>query len=83
MDELTCHRCNAPAMTRDADGRDWCMRCVADEAAKRRPFAKMAYDALEVLGYYDLAREVRRRQGVIEAAGMQEPIPFEYERMTQ
>lgn len=82
MDELTCHRCGRPATTRDSAGVDWCMACVADEAAQRRPYAKIACDALAVLGHDDLAREVRRRQGVLDAAAMQGVLPF-YEGLMQ
>lgn len=81
--DLTCHRCERPAFHRDASGRDWCIHCVADEASTRRPYAKLACEALEHLpGHEDLIREIRRRQSVLDAVGAQEPLPF-YEGLMQ
>ena len=76
---MTCHRCPRPATLTDSQGREWCMACVAQEGALRRPYASVAIEALEVLGYDDLAREVKRRQAVLEG-----PLPFDlYAELTQ
>ncbi len=65
--------CSAPA-TRAG----YCEACIEKERAWRLPFARMACDALEELGYLDMVVEVRRRMGVFSKL----PFEVELERLT-
>jgi hypothetical protein len=67
---MTCQRCHAV----DATRADHCEACIRAEGDARLPYAKLACEALEELGYLDLVIEVRRRMHCFD-------VPFDYERM--
>ena len=74
---IRCTRCHTALASRAGS----CEACIARERAARLPYAKVACDALETLGYLDLVQEVRRRQMTMEG-----PLPFDdtrYERLSQ
>lgn len=43
-----------------------CVQCVMAERARIKPYVALALEALEALGWEDLAREVRRRYALYE-----------------
>ena len=50
-----------------------CEQCVRAERARIKPYVAFALEALDALGWDDLAREVRRRYALYDV----EPLPFE------